>query len=180
MFWRNKKRRFAAHTVADKFQLLSAVRYEVDDSIWFEDGKFRNAIAPLEAFVSRMESTEDVIFSTVNSLSPETRAVAEQLASYLVETLAPRFVVRGLPTNPAYTAHSVILRDLFGYDIISDSTTTLEVADDIVTQGLMNFAALRFNDGVDERALQTLVVALTLAAGWLESPERMNLSQTTD
>jgi hypothetical protein len=160
--------------------LLSAIRYEIDDSTWFEDGQFRNAIDPVEAFVSRMESTEDVIFSTVNSLSIETRDVAEQLASYLVQTLAPRFVIRGLPSNPAYTAHNVILRDLFGYDIVSESITTLRVADDIVTQGLMNFAALRFTDNVDERALQTLVIALTLAAGWLESPERRTLSQTLD
>lgn len=170
------RRKFARQTVLDKWNLFSAVRHEIEVSAWFESGDYEQAKLALNRYVTRLESTENVVYVTVNSLSRETRSRSEAIGPKIIETLAPRWRAAGLPSNPAYLAHNSLLVDLFGYQITNMPLTNLSVADEVITQGLMNFAAQLLDPPPTERGIQTAIIALTLAAGWLESQERSSLT----
>lgn len=176
MFGRKKKMQFATQTISDKYALAAAVRSEIEDGVWFEDGSHPAAKAAVAAYVQRIETTDDVIFLTVNSLSPDLRARAETVTPSLIETLAYPHSALGLGGSPAYYAHNAMLRDLFGVDFMDGVESHQRAADEVVTMGLMRYAQQQVDRGLDERAAQSVVVAVTLGAGWLQSPERSRLN----
>lgn len=176
MFGRRKKMQFASQTIMNKYALIAAVRDEADTSVWLEEGEHPAAKSAVSAYLQRIESTEDVVYLTVNSLAPEIRARAEAVTPSLIETLAFHRDPIGLGGNPAYYAHNAMLRDLFGVDFMDDVESDQRVADETVTMGLMRYSHQQLSTGLDERALQSVVVAITLAAGWLQSSERAQLA----
>ena len=127
-------------------------------------------------FVKRIESTDDVIFLTVNSLPPNVRERAENLAPSLLDTLMydpPD--LRGVLAPPAYLAANELTRELLGSDPFSEEESDLRAADDAVASGLMRFAGSQVAFGLSEASMHTVDIGVTLAAGWLESSERVQL-----
>jgi hypothetical protein len=60
-----------------------------------------------------------------------------------------------------------MLRDLFDVDFMDSVESDQRAADETVTMGLMRYAEQQVSRGLDERAAQTVVVAVTLGAGSL-------------
>jgi len=175
MFGRKKKVQFASQTIVDKYALVAAVRDEADSGVWFEEGEHPAAKAAVTAYLQHIESTEDIVYLTVNSLAPDLRARAEMVAPSLIETLAYPHSALGLGGSPAYYAHNAMLRDLFGVDFMDSVESDQRAADETITMGLMRYAQQQVDRGLDERTAQSVVVAVTLGAGWLQSPERSRL-----
>ena len=178
VFGKKKKVKFAARTIDDKYELMAAVSAEIKDSYWFENGKYQLGRVGLESFIHRIENTENIVFLTVNSMPPNLRAVAEDLGDELIETLShtPYPIYPGYPANSAdYYAHNALLRDMFGVDIADISENDLFAADDTFTMGVMRHAGHRVDSGLNEHTAQSVVVAVTLSAGWAMSPERAQL-----
>lgn len=176
MFGRKKKVQFATQTITDKYALAREVRNEIENGVWLEDGEHPAAKTALMSYLQRIETTDDIVFLTVNSLSPDLRARAEAVAPSLIETLAYPHSALGLGGSPAYYAHNAMLRDLFGVDFMDGVESDQRAADEVVTMGLMRYAQQQVDLGLDERAAQSVVVAVTLGAGWLQSPERSRLN----
>jgi hypothetical protein len=167
-----KKRQFAAQTINSKFGLMNGVRDAISQSVYFEDNQHAQGKRALEQFVNRIESTDNIIFITVNSLSPALRLRAENLVPSLLSTLT--YNAPGM-ASPAYYAGNEICRELFGLDPFIEEESDLVAADVAVTSGLMRFAGSQVAFGLSEESAQTVVVGVTLAAGWLESSERAQL-----
>lgn len=176
MFGRKKKMQFASQTITDKYALMAAVRQEAAEGVWFEEGEYPAGKDAVTAYLTRMESTEDIVYTTVNSLSPELRMRAEAVTPSIIETLAFHRDLIGLGGSPEYYAHNALLRDLFNVGLGDGTVTDQNAADETVTMGLMRYARQQLAVGLDERALQSVVVAVTLAAGWFQSPERGRLT----
>ena len=69
MFGRKKKRQFASQTITDKYALASEVRNEIHSGVWLEDGDHPAAKSAVAAYLQRIETTDDIVFLTLNSLS---------------------------------------------------------------------------------------------------------------
>lgn len=167
-----RKRQFAAQTINSKFGLMDGIRGEIFDSFYFEGGNYDEGKVAVERFVARIENTENIVFLTVNSLSPSLRQKAEDLVPSLLQTLT--YNAPGM-ASPAYYAGNEIRRKLFGSDPFADEESNVVAADSAVAAGLMRFAGSQIAMGLNEESVQTVVVGVTLAAGWLESPERAML-----
>ncbi len=176
MFGRKKKKQFAVQTITDKYALASEVRNEIHSGVWLEDGNHPAAKSAVAAYLERIETTDDIVFLTVNSLSPDLRARAESVAPGLIETLCYPHSALGLGGSPSYYAHNAMLRDLFDVDFMDGVESDQRAADETVTMGLMRYAEQQVSQGLDDRTAQSVVVAVTLGAGWLQSPERARLT----
>jgi len=64
---------------------------------------------------------------------------------------------------------------MFGVDITDASESDLRAADSTFTMGVMSYAGQRVDSGLNEQTAQSVVVAVTLSAGWAMSPERAQL-----
>jgi hypothetical protein len=167
-----KKRQFAAQTINSKYGLMDGVSDAVQRSVYFEENQHPQGKAAVECFVARIESTENIVFLTVNSLSAGLRQRAENLVPSLLQTLT--YSAPGM-ASPAYYAGIEIRRELFSSDPFNESASNVVAADDAISSGLMRFAGSQVAMGLSEESAQTVVVAVTLAAGWFESPEREQL-----
>lgn len=176
MFGRKKKVQFATQTIDDKFGLAAAVRNEVETGVWLEEGGHPAAKVAVGAYLQRIESTDNVVYLTVNSLAPDLRARAEAVVPSLIETLTYPHGAIGLGGSAAYYAHNAMLRDLFHVDFMDAVESDERAADETITMGLMTYAHQQLQRGLDEQTMQSVVIAVTLAAGWLQSPERAGLS----
>lgn len=176
MFGRKKKVQFATQTIDDKFRLAAAVRNEIETGVWLAEGQHPAAKAEVSAYLQRIESTDNVIYLTVNSLTSDLRARAEAVAPSLIDTLTYPHGAIGLGGSPAYYAHNAMLRDLFHVDFVDGTESDQRAADETITMGLMAYAQQQLERGLDERSMQSVVIAVTLAAGWLQSPERARLA----
>ena len=175
VFGKKKKVQFAARTVDDKYELMASVSAEIRDGFWFENGQYQLGRVNLESFIRRIENTDNIVYLTVNSMPPNLRAIAENVAPDLIETLSYPHGSIGLGGNPAYYAHNALLRDMFGVDITDASESDLRAADSTFTMGVMSYAGQRVDSGLNEQTAQSVVVAVTLSAGWAMSPERAQL-----
>lgn len=178
MFGRRHKaqREFAQRTIDDKVSLMNAVLVEASTGVWFEEGDFPRGRAAVESYAQRILTTEDIVFLTVNSLPSDVRARAESTAPELLGTLSyPQSGEFG--ASPAYYAGNNLFQSLMGGDIgLSAPETDQSIADQAISHGLMrgSYDAMRTMD--QEAWMQNVVVATTLAAGWLISPERAKLA----
>jgi hypothetical protein len=174
MFGRRRARRVATQTIDDTHGLVSAVLRDIEGSVWFEDGEFLRGKKAVTKFISRVGLTDNVIFLTLNSLSPRIRELTETITPDILQALVYPPDAIGL-NRPAYYAKNCLLEKMFDVDVANVAEIDLSAADQAISWGLMGYAEDQLTRGVNERAMQSVVVAVTLAAGWLESPERAGL-----
>ena len=176
MFGRKKRqdaeRAFAYQTIDAKFTLVESCLDEIRHGVWFEDGTFPKGRDALEAYLRYLTVTENVVYLTVNSLSPALNQKAQVAASQVLEIVAGP-TIPGLG-SPAYLASNNTLRELFGTDPFAEDETDLRAADSTLALGFIRTCdPQRFPtlDGLGQQA----VVACALAAGWIQSPQRRPL-----
>ena len=177
MFGRKRKKEveFAQRTIDDKVGLMNMVINEADTSVWFEDGHFPGASAAVRVYASRVLTTNDIVFLTVNNMPVPLRAQAEEVVPELLQTLSYPSDAIGLTGAPNYYAANNLYQSLMDGNIATDTETDRDAADQVICHGLMRACYIGMQTMGQEAWTQQVVIAVTLASGWLISPERARL-----
>lgn len=166
---RDAERAFAYQTIDAKYSLIDSCRAEILNGGWFDDGAFPEGRRALESYLNYIAVTENVVYLTVNSLSPDLHQRAQLAATQILE------IVCG-PTIPglgsaSYLAGNNTLRELFGTDPFGDDETALRAADSTLTFGFIRTCSPEDFRTLDE-LMQQAAVACALAGGWIQSSQR--------
>ena len=182
MFGRKKKemqqmQQFAMGTINAKYGIVDAIVNEVNTGFWFEDGQHPAGKKAVLAYCSYIADTEDVVFLTVNSLSPELGSRAEKAASDAMEGIQYNIAMDS-DAAAAYRTHNGLLRDLIGVDPFGGAETDRFAADATLCIGAMRHCvAITNRPGVTMGEFaQTVSVACTLLAGWVNTAGRQKLA----
>jgi hypothetical protein len=176
MFGRKKRqaeRAFAYQTIDAKYTLVEHCRAEILDGAWFEDGSFPDGQQALERYLTYLETTDNVVYLTVNSLGPSMNQRAELAASHILE-IVTRPPMPGF-ASPAYLAHNNLLRDLFDRNLLNEEESDLKAADSTLAFGFTRTCDPRYFPTLEGLVQQTAVTC-ALAAGWVTSPFRSQLT----
>lgn len=169
---RAQERAFAHQTIDAKHALIERCRAEILQSAWFEDGSFSAGQRALESYLDYLASTENVVYLTVNTLSPSMHNKAQLAASTMMDIVS-RPTIPGLG-SPAYLAANNMLRDLFDIDPFDETESDVRAADSTLAFGFAQSCNPKYFPTFEGLAQHT-AVACALAAGWIQSPTRRSL-----